>query len=78
MNRKDFLATLGTGALGANALAAATTTPTVAAPAATPPPMPALTDLLCLDDVEKAAHALMPPPVRDFIAGGAADELTLR
>lgn len=46
-----------------------TTTPT--APAA------ALEHLHDLGDVEKAATGLLPPSVRDFVAGGSGSELTL-
>ena len=78
MNRKTFLtAALGAGALGAHALkAAAENAP--AAPAAMPPPAAKLSDLLCLDDVEAVARNVMLPAVYAYVAGGAADEITLR
>ncbi|MBP8535652.1 alpha-hydroxy acid oxidase [Streptomyces sp. MK37H] len=31
----------------------------------------------CLTDLERAAAAVVPPDVRDFVAGGSGDELTL-
>ncbi|OPF82261.1 alpha-hydroxy-acid oxidizing enzyme [Streptomyces antioxidans] len=31
----------------------------------------------CLADLERAAAAVLPPDVRDFVAGGSGDELTL-
>jgi 4-hydroxymandelate oxidase len=78
MNRKTFLtAALSAGALGAHALKAAVET-APAAPVATPPQSAKLTDLLCLDDVEAVAQKVMVPAVYDFVAGGAADELTIR
>src|SRR5205814_878548 len=77
MNRKKFLATMGGGALAAGAL-----TPVLSAAAvatATPSPMPTpLTDLVSLSDVEALAEKLMSPAVYDYIAGGAADEITIR
>lgn len=78
MNRKTFLTTaIGAGALGAYALkAAAVNAP--AALAATPPPAAKLSDLLCLDDVEAAARSVMLPSAYAYVAGGAADEITLR
>lgn len=76
MNRKGFLTTLGAGTLGVNALRAAAAETVFPSPS-TPPSMPSLTELLSLDDVERAALTILPPAVRDFIAGGAADELTL-
>lgn len=35
-------------------------------------------DAWCLDDVERAAAAVLPDDVRDFVAGGAGGERTLR
>jgi 4-hydroxymandelate oxidase len=55
-----------------DALAAASATQS-----APPPANPRLQDLLCLDDVEALARTLMPSSVYDFVAGGAADEITL-
>jgi 4-hydroxymandelate oxidase len=76
MNRKEFLATVGGGVLATGAL-----TPSLAATAvttATPSPMPTpLTDLVSLADVEALAEKLMPPAVHDYVAGGAADEITI-
>ncbi|MDB6169602.1 MAG: lldD 2 [Verrucomicrobia bacterium] len=74
MNRKQFIATLGAGALGAKALASSAET-AVNKPA--PQPVP-LDTLLSLDDVEAAAQERMDPAVYAFVAGGAADELTIR
>jgi len=37
----------------------------------------AFDSLLCLDDVERAAAAVLPPPVWDFLSGGSGRELTL-
>ncbi|MGW5697646.1 alpha-hydroxy acid oxidase [Streptomyces asiaticus] len=36
-----------------------------------------LADAECLTDLEHAAAAVLPPDVRDFVAGGSGDELTL-
>ena len=42
-------------------------------------PMPTnLTDLLSLEDIETEAQRVMPPAVHDYVAGGAADELTIK
>lgn len=46
--------------------------------AATPPPSAKLTDQLCLDDVEVLARNVMLPAAYAYVAGGAADEITLR
>lgn len=80
MNRKEFLGTLATGAMAASAIntldaAAVGYTPS-GAPAASANPK--LLGLLCLDDIEAAARPVMPESVYNFVAGGAADELTLR
>ncbi|MSU47220.1 MAG: alpha-hydroxy-acid oxidizing protein [Lacunisphaera sp.] len=78
MNRKTFLTTaIGAGALGAHVLKAATED-TPSAPAAKPPPAARLSDLLCLDDVEAVARNVMLPSAYAYVAGGAADEITLR
>ena len=78
MNRKTFLGTLGAGAVAASAIkAAAQATAAAPAPSSQSPLMADLTDLLNLDDVEARARALMLPAVFDFVAGGAADELTI-
>ncbi|MFJ1990832.1 alpha-hydroxy acid oxidase [Streptomyces asiaticus] len=37
----------------------------------------AVDDAECLADLERAAAAVLPPDVRDFVAGGSGDELTL-
>ncbi|MSU66234.1 MAG: alpha-hydroxy-acid oxidizing protein [Opitutus sp.] len=37
-----------------------------------------LADLVCLEDIEKLAEKMMQPAVHDYIAGGAADEITIR
>ena len=74
MNRKTFLtAALGAGALGAHALKAAAENASAAPPAAAN-----LTELLCLDDVEAAAQKVMTPAVYSYVAGGSADEITVR
>ncbi len=78
MNRKTFLGSLGAGAAAVSALkAAAQTAPATPAPLASPPLMSDLSDLLNLDDVEARARTVLLPAVYDFVAGGAADELTI-
>jgi 4-hydroxymandelate oxidase len=78
MNRKIFFtAALGAGALGAHVLKAAAESSSIPSPA-TLPPSARLADLLCLDDVEALAQKLMQPAAYDYVAGGAADELTIR
>ncbi|MEO6875229.1 MAG: alpha-hydroxy acid oxidase [Opitutaceae bacterium] len=73
MDRKTFLTTLGGGALSIKALGSAAE-----------PSQPAdrpdsdLVELLCLDDFEARARQLLPPAVYNYVAGGAADEVTLR
>lgn len=42
------------------------------------PAEPPLTDLLTLDDIEARARDIMLPAVHAYVAGGAADEITLR
>jgi 4-hydroxymandelate oxidase len=77
MNRKRFLATVGAGALAATHAAGATVSPTMPnTPPATGPA--ALPGLLDLDDVERLAATVMAPGALAYIAGGAADEQTLR
>lgn len=85
MNRKDFLTTLGTSALAMTATSMAATNSTSGpAPAdtpvaaGTPPSGGALDTLLNLDEIEAAAQAKLPPAVYSFLAGGSADELTVR
>lgn len=81
MNRKKFLtAALGAGALGAQALKAAAACAPVAPAAPEPTTAPAanLSDLLSLDDVESLARKVMQPSAYAYVAGGAADEVTLR
>lgn len=75
MNRKEFLATLGATGVAMGTLKA---TP-VSQPAATalPGPFP-VDELLNLDDVEALARSVMVPAVYEFVASGAADEITLR
>ena len=78
MNRKTFLGTLGASAVAASGFKAGAQTSSAApAPSPKPPLMPDLTDLLNLDDVEARARTMMLPSVYDFVAGGAADELTI-
>ena len=81
MNRKKFLGTLGAGTLAASAVKSVAQS--VSAPAS--PPMStaitgpaALPSLLTLDDVERLAASLMQPSVHAYVAGGAADEVTIR
>ena len=76
MNRRNFIATLGASAVGARVLTGAASTPMTSV--AAPPSVPLLSDLLCLDDYEAQAQKILPPAVYDFIAGGAADELTIK
>ena len=75
MNRSQFLAAVGAAALGGRTLSLSANTP---APASTGPAGAAPADLLCLDDFETAARAVMDPAVYAFVAGGAADELTIK
>ncbi|MEO6246302.1 MAG: alpha-hydroxy acid oxidase [Opitutaceae bacterium] len=75
MNRKEFFGTLGAGAVAASARQVSAATPSAAPVSAS---KSNLTDLLCLDDVEAAAQPLMLESVYNFVAGGAADELTIR
>ncbi|MEO7600155.1 MAG: alpha-hydroxy acid oxidase [Opitutus sp.] len=76
MNRRTFIARIGAGALGASTL----NRTSAADPAniASRSVVPKLADLLCLDDVEARARQVMSPEVYDFVAGGAADELTIK
>ena len=81
MNRKTFLATLGTGALsvGATRMPSAESTPSAAAPALAPTPAlaPGLTSLISLADIERRGREVMASSTLAFVSGGAADELTL-
>jgi 4-hydroxymandelate oxidase len=77
MNRKTFLTALGAGALGSQALKAAVVAPTAAPPSRSTGGAQ-LAELLCIDDVEALAQRQMLASVYDFVAGGAADELTIR
>jgi len=79
MNRKTFLTTaIGAGALGAHALKAVVENTAPAVPSAPSTSVAKLDDLLCLDDVEAAARNVMTPSAYAYVAGGAADEITLR
>src|SRR5688572_29926794 len=78
MNRKKFLGTLGASAAVASTFKAVAQTPPIASDNAMNPPPADLLQLLNLDDVEERARAVMPASVYDFVAGGAADELTIR
>jgi 4-hydroxymandelate oxidase len=73
MNRRHFLQNSGT-VLAASLLAggahAATPTPAI--------PMKDLSDLTNVFEVEERARRLMGDPLYDYVASGAADEITLR
>ncbi len=71
------MAALGVGGLALNSLDAAGTSGGGGA-GATAPGSASLDPLLNLDDVEAAARNVMLPAVYDFVAGAAADELTVR
>ena len=71
------MAALGVGGLALNSLDAAGTSGGGGADA-TAPGSASLDPLLNLDDVEAAARNVMLPAVYDFVAGAAADELTVR
>jgi len=74
MSRKRFLATLGAGAV---ATAAGAAGGGAAVAPAEPTPSTDLPTLLNLDDVEALAQKKLPEEVYNFLAGGAADELTV-
>ena len=76
MNRRKFIASLGASALGAGVLHGASSTPMQSNPDQAP--SASLGSLLSLDDVEAQAQKVLTPAVYDFIAGGAADELTIK
>ena len=75
MNRKEFLATLGATGVAIGTLKA--TPESKPAGPALPGPFP-VDGLLNLDDVEALARSVMLPAVYEFVASGAADEITLR
>lgn len=76
MNRKEFLTALGTGSVALGTLKGATgSKPPATAPTG---PVAPLNQLLNLDDVEALARTVMLPSVYEFVASGAADEITLR
>lgn len=81
MNRKNFLAAMGAGALaaahGVNASASVANPPAAPATGAGVGPT-ALPELLNLDDVERLAASVMTPDALAYFAGGAGDELTVR
>jgi 4-hydroxymandelate oxidase len=78
-SRRTFLAhaaaAIGTTAAAAHFTAARAATPPAPASPATRPP---LTDLISLDDIERAARGVLPPAVYAYISGAAADENTVR
>lgn len=75
MNRKEFLAAMAASSVALGSLkGAADSKPSQAA---SPGPAP-LDGLLNLDDVEALARTVMLPAVYEFVASGAADEITLR
>jgi 4-hydroxymandelate oxidase len=77
ITRKEFMAALGVSGLALSSLEGAATAG-ANAPAIPAPGTQALEPLLNLDDVEAAARTVMPPAVYDFVAGAAADEITVR
>ena len=76
MNRKEFLTALGAGSVTLGTLKAATDSKSIAVPSTNSPAR--LDQLLNLDDVEALARTMMPPSVYEYVASGAADEITLR
>ena len=77
MNRRKFLTTVGGTMLAAESLSSRDASIAATNPATLSMP-PSLLDLLSLEDIEKAAERILPPALHDYIAGGAADELTIR
>ena len=77
MNRKEFITALGATSVALGTLKAATATETKPAGPVSPGPAD-LSGLLNLDDVEALARTVMVPAVYEFVASGAADEITLR
>ncbi len=76
MNRKEFLAVLGASSVALNTLkGAAESKPSGSANAARA--RAPLDRLLNLDDVETLARTVMSSEVYDYVAGGAADEITV-
>jgi 4-hydroxymandelate oxidase len=74
MNRRNFLRSSGAtmlASLAAGRAAAASEAEPVRAPVS-------LAELLSLSDVEAAARRQLGEPLYDYLASGAADELTLR
>jgi len=81
MTQKKFITTLGAGGVALGALNATGETKRIlpeTKPAAAPLSPLVLADLLNLDDVEAYARTVLPAAVYEFVASGAADELTLR
>jgi len=76
MNRRSFLRR--SGAVVASAMLARSAFSAGRPGAPTLLPMENLTDLLNLHDVEEAARRVLGARVYDYVAGGAADEITLR
>lgn len=76
MNRKEFLAALGASSAALGTLKGASDSK----PSATKPtgPVSPLNQLFNLDDVEALARTVMSPSVYEYVASGAADEITLR
>lgn len=77
ITRKEFMAALGVSGLALSSLEGSATAG-ASSPASPAPGTQALEPLLNLDDVEAAARAVMSPAVYDFVAGAAADEITVR
>jgi 4-hydroxymandelate oxidase len=78
MNRKEFLTALGaTGVALGTLKGAAPDGAQPSVPAAPASPMD-LSGLLNLDDVEALARTVMVPSAYEYVASGAADEITLR
>lgn len=75
MNRMEFLTALGASSVALDTLKGATKSN--AADAGASGPAVALEQLLNLDDVEALARTVMLPSVYEFVASGAADEITL-
>jgi 4-hydroxymandelate oxidase len=81
MNRKTFLATLGTGALsvGATRMTPAESSSPAASPAAVDlKPAADLSSLISLADIERRAREVMTRSALAYVSGGAADEITVR
>jgi len=77
LSRRTMIASAG-ALLGSTFLPAASARPPNRAPSVPPDSIPSLADAVSLSDIEWLARQKLPHATYEYIAGGAADEITVR